>query len=184
MLEYISEFPQRRDMVLLGARILCNGRMSIDEAEYFNGKRTSNYPCVKRRLHIELRLSRPLSFQVSAFSEETHQFSLTEINPWGSVEIRSAPVLLVDILGARMRAFSPLSMSISFPFLTRGPSGSSYKLSTRTSTQRKAQEYTRVDRRVWGFNEDRWGILSKVWSSHHLEFGDGIRGWYGTHEEW
>ena len=54
-----------------------------------------------------------------------------------------------------MRAFSPLSMSISFPFLTRGPSGSSYKLSTRTSTQRKAQEYTRVDRRVWGFNEDR-----------------------------
>jgi hypothetical protein len=58
----------------------CNGRMSIDEAEYFNRKRTSNHSCDKRRLHIELRLSLPLSFQVSAFSEDTRQFSLTEIN--------------------------------------------------------------------------------------------------------
>ena len=37
-LEYISKFLQRRDVVLFGCK-----NMSIDEAEYFNKKRTSNY---------------------------------------------------------------------------------------------------------------------------------------------
>ena len=63
-------------------------------------KRTSNHSCGKRRLpEVTLHLFCPLPFQASVLSERSHRFSSTDINSRSPVEIVSAPVFLVDILG-------------------------------------------------------------------------------------